>query len=199
MKLPKISEPERYRGLYVYDFGEWVAVGYTVAEIVVLLESEEHADGKVYQIVRAQPDGGMELRGVSAERFQKEAGLFFNRDELADAEADFAELCRIADEPGRAIPCRAFVQVADRGAVDGAARYVTALIYPAEYDDEVSRWLMDHEYAGGTTVESGPSHVSNYYAEQVEVLQRRQLWNRSGESSRSPEEVLRTVRRAVQR
>ena len=41
MKLPELSSPARYQGLYVFDFGEWTAVGYTAEEIAALLETSE--------------------------------------------------------------------------------------------------------------------------------------------------------------
>lgn len=197
MKLPTVAEPQRYRGLYVYDFGEWTALGYTAEEIAVLLDSEVYRGGKAYKIVRASPNGHLELRGIALQRFQTESGLLFNRRELAAAETDFGDLCQLAqDHPP---PGRAFVQLADRGALAGVSRYVTALIYPAEYEDEMAQWLLAGDYAGGDLVEGGASHVSNYYAEDHQVVRRQQLWSQDAIPSRSPQEVLAAVRRAVQR
>ncbi len=197
MKLPSVADPQRYPGLYVYDFGSWTVVGYTAEEIAVLLESESYRDGKVYQIVRASPDGNMELRGVSNTRFQLESGMFFNRDDLEAARADFTELQRLGQSLGA--PCRAFVHLADRGGHMDRARYVTALIYPAEYEDEMARWLNEAGYAGGDTVEGGSSHVSDYQATEKTILEREQLWSRPAIPSRCADEVLSSVRQAVQR
>lgn len=196
MKLPELSQPQRYRGLYVYDFGGWTAVGYTAEEVAVLLESERYRGGTVYKIVRAAPDGQMELRGVAPERFQLESGLFFNRGERTAAEADFETLCRLARHAPP--PCRAKVQLADRGQ-PGPARFVTALIYPAEYEDEVGHWLLDAGYAGGDLAEGGISHVTDWYHEEHEILRRAQLWSAATNPSRSADEVLSSVRQAVQR
>lgn len=197
MKLPTLDQPDRYRGLYVFDFGEWTAVGYTAEEVALLLESEPYRAGKVYKIVRAAPDGQMELRGVSAARFQLESGVFFNRDDLEAARADFAELLRLAQMHG--VPCRAFAHLADRGAPLASARYATALIYPAEYEDEMARWLDAVRYSGGDLAEGGSSHVSNYYATEKTILQRQQLWSQPAIQSRSADEVLSRVRQAIQR
>jgi hypothetical protein len=197
MNLPTLDEPVRYRGLYVYDGGAWTAVGYTAEEVAILLESEEYRDGKIYKIVRASPDGQMELKGVAATRFQLESGMLFYRDDLEAARADFETLRDLGTQHGA--PCRAFVHLADRGDVPDVPRYVTALIYPAEHEDEIARWLLDADYAGGDLAEGGPSHVSNYYADDSTILQRAQLWRQPAIPSRSAEEVFRTVRRAVQR
>ena len=197
MKLPSVAEPQRYRGLYVFDFGAWVALGYTAEEIAVLLESEAYRDGKVYKIVRAAPDGALELRGVAAGRFQAESGMFFNRQEGALARADFAELRRLANTQGA--PCRAFVHLADLGGAEGTFRYVMALIFPAEYEDEMARWLAAAGFAGGDLAEGGISHVSNYYAADKTILDRQQSWSQPAIPSRSTDEVLRSVRQAVQR
>jgi len=197
MKLPHLNQAERYRGLYAFDFGAWTAVGYTAEEIAVLLESEQYGTGKVYKIVRATPDGQMELRGVQPGRWHVESGMFFNRADLDSAEADFGELCELA--AARSLPCRAFVHLADRGPAAGPTRYVTALIYPAEDEDELARWLLDANYQGGDTAEGGISHATNYHAEPKTILRRQQLWSQSAISSRSSAEVLRSVRTAVQR
>ena len=197
MMLPNLETPQRYRGLYVYDFGEWSAVGYTAEEIALLLESEKYRDGKVYKIVRAYPDGTLELRGVAHPRFQAEAGMFFNRDDLGAARADFAALNRLAD--AQPPPCRASAHLAERSPAAGVARYVTALFYPAEYDEEMSRWLADLNYAGGDLAEGGSSHVTNYQVESPRILERTQLWSRAAIPARGADEVFAAVRRAVQR
>ncbi len=195
MKLPPVQDAPRYAGLYVYDFDAWTAVGYTAEEIALLLESEATRGGRIYRIVRASPDGTMELRGVPPERFQLESGLFFNRASLQDAREDFARLGEI----GAGAPCRAAVQLVDRGAGAEGWRYVTALIYPAEYEDDVAQWLLRADYGGGDYVEGGISAVTTFYHESHQVLERAQLWSQGAIPSRGRDELLRTLRQAVQR
>jgi hypothetical protein len=197
MKVPALDDPQRYRGLYIFDFGEWSAVGYTAEEVAILLESAEYRAGKVYKIVRITPDGTMELRGVARTRFDLESGMFFNRDELVGARADYEQLVALAE--AAPLPCRAYVQLADRGLHEGVARYVTVLIYPAEYEDEIARWLLDAAYAGGDTAEGGPSHVTNYHHEPKSILARAQLCSVRSTPARTVAEVLGSVRQAVQR
>jgi hypothetical protein len=197
MILPKLDDASRLRGLYIYDFGEWTAVGYTAEEIAILLEQETYRGGKIYRIHRAQPNGQMELRGVSAERFGLESGMFFYRNDLEAARADY-EALRIAARNTQP-PCRAFLHLVDRSAEAAPRRYVVALIFPAEYESDIGRWLSAIEYAGGGLVEGGISHVGNYYQEQYTILERQQLWSHPAIPSRSPEQVLATVRQAVQR
>lgn len=203
MKIPRVDDPTRYRGLFVFDFGEWTAMGYTADEIATLLESEQYRSGKVYKIVRASPDGSMELRGVSPERFELESGIFHWRSDEAAARADFRDLLGIADaEPP---PCRMNVQLAlvpflpSGSDSEPTPRHVTALIFPAEFDDEVGRWLMDHGYRGGDWVEGGISIVTSFRTLEKEILDRKQLWSLSSQNSRSAEEIYQSVRQAVQR
>jgi len=47
MKLPKLEKPDKYVGLYVFDFGDHVGVGFAAEEVAELLESEKYRDGKV--------------------------------------------------------------------------------------------------------------------------------------------------------
>jgi hypothetical protein len=197
MRLPALENSPGYCGLYVYDFGEWTAVGYTAEEIAVLLESQAYAGGKVYRIQRIQRDGSMELRGVSAERFRLESGMFFWRSSRESAEGDFNELFLAAQRTPP--PCRAALQLAERLGAHEMYQFVAALIFPAEYEDDVANWLGQLGYRGGDLAEGGPSHVSNYYALQRRVLAEHQLWSAAPVRPRSAEEVLATVRKPVQR
>jgi hypothetical protein len=205
MKLPELQEPERYSGLYVFDFGDQTAVGYTADEISVLLESEQYKDGKVYRIHRALPDGSMELQGVSPERFLAEEGMFFYRRELEPARQDFSALDQLAGESPP--PCRMKVHLASLEKVGGdmadkspvaSETYMTVMIYPAEYAHEVSNWLSDANYQGGDYVEGGISMVTNYYAMGATVLDKRQFWP-AANVSRPAEEVLATTHQPIQR
>ena len=195
MKLPELKDPTRYAGLYVVDFGEQTAVGYTAREVEVLLDHEAYRDCRVYKIHRAEPNGTLELRGVDQRRFQMEEGLFFYRREESTARADFAELGLLAKEVTP--PCRAKLRLVRLGGDE--AEYVVALIYPAEYSDEISRWLLDADYAGGDHAEGGISQVTGFYDLASTTLAAEQLWGSEDGVSRSAEEVLATTHLAVQR
>jgi hypothetical protein len=197
MILPHVDNPHRFRGLYVYDFGEWTAVGYTAEEIAILLEHERYRDGKVYKIHRAFPNGQMELRGISPQRFKLESGMFFYHSELEPAQTDFEALRAAAENTPP--PCRAILHLVERSIETGPCRYLTALVFPAEYESEIGDWLTAVAFHGGDIAEGGVSHVTNYYGEQKTTLDRQQLWNRPAIPSRSANEVLATVRQAVQR
>ncbi len=197
MQLPPLDHPARYGGLYVFDFGAWTAVGYTTEEIAMLLESEQYRDGRVYRIVRAAPNGRMELQGVHNDRFHLESGMFFWRGDLPAAHADFDSLRRsAADAPP---PCRCFAHLADRGPEAGPTRFVVALIYGAEHEADMGAWLDRIDYRGGDTVEGGISRVTNYYEQPRRVLDRAQFHATPSAASRTREEVFSQVRRAVQR
>lgn len=194
MKLPKLDNPPAYAGLYVFDFGDSVAVGYTAAEIAVLLESEKYRQGKAYKIHRAYPDGGMELRGVTGERFQLETGMFFCSSNPERAATDFAELAKLAGS--HPLPCRAKLQ---RAELPGSNYpHAVGIIYPAEFDDEMARWMLDRDYAGGEIVDAGAGHVADWYA-RAQVAERVQLWGTPDKTSRTPEEIFASVGKPVQR
>ena len=195
MRLPTLDEPSRYAGLYVFDFGDQVAVGYTAEEIAVLLESERYRHGKVYKIHRALPDGTIELTGVPSARFTTEDGCFFYRERLSQARADFAELKALAErEPP---PARAKLHLVELSG--DQPDYVVALIYPAEFTDGMSQWFSRNDYRGGDRVEGGVSAVTTYYASRRVILDRHQIVAAADNQSRSVEEVLATTRIAVQR
>lgn len=193
MELPKLEKSEKYVGLYIFDFGDHTAVGFTAQEVAELLESEKYRDGKVYKIHRAYPDGKLELKGVPAETFKLEAGMFFYSSDRETAQRDFKRLVGLA--VGAAPPCRAKVHLARCG----EELFVVALIYPAEYDDEVSSWLSAGEYNTSGAAEGGVGAVQSYYDRNAEILDRHQLFDESESVSRTGEELLASLKLAVQR
>ena len=171
MKLPKLQKADRYVGLYVFDFGEHTAVGFTAQEAAELLESEKYKNRKVYKIHKAYPDGRVELKGLNSGIFQLEMGMFFYSGSLDAAEVNFKGLVNLAVKI--APPCRAKVHLAKYS----EEKFVTAVIYPAEYDDEVSRWLLDGEYKSEGAAEGGFGAVQRYYNEGPQILERHQLFD----------------------
>lgn len=193
MKLPKLDKPNRYTGLYIFDFGDHVGVGFTAEEVAELLESERYKEGKVYKIYRAYPDGRLELRAVPAESFQLEAGMLFYSTDAQTARNSFTCLTDLAIR--LAPPCRAKVHLAEYA----ADKFAVVLIYPAEYDSEVSRWLLEGDYHTAGPAEGGVGAVERYYRDAPVVLDRHQLFAANENISRSGAELLACVGRAVQR
>lgn len=193
MEIPKLQKPEKYVGLYVFDFGDHTAVGFTAQEVAELLESERYSQGKVYKIHRAWPDGRLELKGVISQTFQLEAGMFFYSNEQEAANRDFKELVNLAVRA--APPSRAKVHLAQYGEDE----FVTAIIYPAEYDDEFGTWLLDGQYKTDGPAEGGIEAVRRYYDLQPEIMERHQLFGTSETISRTGEELYSCLRLAVQR
>jgi len=193
MKLPKLQKPDKYVGLYVFDFGEHSGVGFTAQEVAELLESQRYKDCKAYKIHKAYPDGKLELKGVRAEIFQLEAGMFFYSSDVETTRRDFKELVNLAVET--APPCRAKVHLAKYS----DDKLVLALIYPAEYDDEISSWLLDGEYKTSGAAEGGVGAVQRYYDYKPEILERHQLFGESEFESRTGEELSAHIKLAVQR
>lgn len=193
MKLPQIENADRYTGLYVVDFGDHSGVGFTADEVAELLESERFGNIKVYKIYKAYPDGTVELKGMQAEVFQLEMGMFFYSNDDATGRNDFKNLVDIAVRtvpPGRAKVH--LTKYADD-------KFVTALIYPAEYNEEFSQWLSDANYKTAGTAEGGIEAVKSYYAADTEILEKQQLFGKSAVESRSGSELLTATKMALQR
>ncbi len=193
MKLPELQKPQKYVGLYIFDFGDHAGVGFTAEEVAELLESEKYRQGKVYKIHRAYPDGKLELKGVPAQTFHLEAGMFFYSSALETARGDFKKLVSLA--VGTMPPCRAKVHLGKYS----NDKFVLALIYPAEYDDEVSSWLLDSQYKTSGAAEGGVGAVQRYYDYKPEILDRQQLFGKSESISRTGQELLAGLKLAVQR
>src|SRR4030042_460174 len=184
MKLPELKNSEKYVGLYVFDFGDHCGVGFTAEEVAELFESEKYKNCKAYKIHRAYPDGKLELKGVRAEIFQLEAGLFFYASDLETAKRDFKKLVNLAVKT--APPCRAKVHLAKYS----EEKLVTTLIYPAEYDEEMSAWLLDGGYKADGLADAGIGTVQKYYDAELQILDRHQLFGKSEYQNRTGEELL---------
>jgi hypothetical protein len=201
MKLPKLQKPDRYTGLYVVDFGDGstelaaghCGVGFTAEEVAELFESERYKDCKAYKIHRAYPDGRLELKGVRREIFQLEAGMVFYSADSDTARSDYKRLVKLGVETD--FPCRAKIQLAKYS----DDKFAAALVYPAEYDDEVSGWLLKHDYKTTGSVEGGANAVTRYYEAKPEILERHQLWSISSVESRTGDELLAATKIAIQR
>lgn len=193
MQLPEIKNADRYTGFYVVDFGDRCGVGFTAEEVAALLESEKFKDIKVYKIYNAYPDGRMELKGVPNEIFQLEAGMFFYEFDQIVAEADFKSL--ISSAVSSDVPGRAKVHLAKYN----DEKFVTALIYPAEYNDEFSKWLLALDYKTSGPTEGGMGAVKRYYEEAPEILDRQQLLAGQKFESKTGVELLAATKRAIVR
>jgi hypothetical protein len=193
MRLPKLERPDRYLGLYVVDFGDHAGVGFTAQEVGELLESERYKDCKVYKIHKAYPDGRLDLKGVPGQTFQVEAGMLFYAQDESQAREDFHRLVNLA--VARRLPCTAKVNLAryEEGS------FVTALIYPAEYDDEVSSWLLEGRYRTAGAAEGGIEAVQRYYDQAPRIVERHQLYGEPAVESRTGADLLAGLKMAVQR
>jgi len=194
MQIPKPNSKTDYKGLYIFDFGDSIAIGYTAREIAMLLESEEYSDGKVYQIINIDENGRSYLKGISNELFQLENGFFFCSREAEDAERDFNQLWQLAAKEPPPCTCKIHLAKLDYSPMFSHA---VALMFPAEYEDDISNWLIKIDYKGGESVDCGISHVTNYYNNST-VSDARQFVAPDAES-RTYEQVMESVGEVLQR
>lgn len=193
MKIPELQNPKKYEGLYIVDFGDTSSVGFTAPEVAEIVESQRYRHAKIYKIHRAYPDGRMELKGIPRQTFETESGMFFYSDDQQQAKQNFDQLvkCGIENAP----PCRAKVHLAQYD----DDRFITALIYPAEYEDEISSWLLDTGYIAQGPAQGGSAAVERYYQSRANVISRHQLFAQSNWTHRTGQDLYNNLKKAVQR
>ena len=194
MQIPKLNSKRDYKGLYIFDFGDGVGVGYTEREIAMVLESEKYGDGKVYKITNVDKNGRVYLKGIPNELFQLENGFFFCSRDAERTKHDFDELWQLAEKEPPPCTCKIHLSKLNYSSMFS---YVVALIFPAEYEHDISDWLIKIDYKGGESVDCGISHVTNYYGNST-VSDARQFFARDAES-RTYEQVMESVSVAIQR
>ena len=167
MELPALECPERYTGLYVFDFGDRVSVGYTAEEVAILLSVEAYAAGTVYRIHRATPDGTMELIGISPAGLGKQDAMRFCRAVAAEARVDFERLLALAATTPP--PCRILARLVRQ--TNTALPHATAIAFAAVEADAVSHWLRDGGFMGGDCVDvaDGAEAAAGVVVEQAEL------------------------------
>ena len=195
MNLPPIANPKLYVGLYVYDFKTHVSVGYTALEIRYLRESEAHGHGMAYEIYRVTEQGGLELRGAPDDRLAAREAMCFLRMKAEAARRDFDGLSRLAYLTP--VPCPAELQLAKVRSFDPPN--VSALLYPASAGHAMAHWLNRTGFTGGDQVLGGIDVHARFMSAEAERIDSRDLPTAINYTDRSPEEVLRTVRRPLQR
>lgn len=195
MRLPPIRHPDRYVGLYVYDFGTHTSVGYTASEIQVLRESKAHRGGSAYQIYRVTDSGVYELRGVADERLAVSEAICFLRRDRAAARRDYDALRRAAEcSP---VPCVVKMQLANVSSFEPP--HVTALLYKASASAVLSGWLSRCGFDGGDRVIGGTDVHDAFVGADAVRIDLCRLAALLDYRDRSPEEVLKAVDQPVQR
>lgn len=195
MKLPPLPQPERYVGLFVYDFKTHVSVGYTAVEIRYLRESTEFRDGTAYEIYRVTENGGLELRGALDQRLTAKEAMCFLRRQPGAARTDYDSLVRSADETP--LPCSTEIVLAKVYAFDPPE--TSALIYPASVTHLVSGWLRAQQFSGGDRVVCGIDVHSQLISSDAVRIASFHPRTMIDYRDRTPEDVMRTVHLSVQR
>ncbi len=146
-----MAEPQKYAGLYVYDFGDHVAVGYTAAEVRILKQTEAHRDGVVYEIYRVSEEGAIELRGVHLERLTTREAVCFLRATASAARGDYEAIRAAADRDP--VPTDVEIQLGTLRGFDPP--HVTGVCYPTSASTVMARWLSVHVADAGDQVLGG--------------------------------------------
>ncbi len=195
-RLPRLTNPERYQGRYVIDFGDGISVGYVAAEVAALFDTNQFPRMRAFRIYRALPDGTVSLVSVSKERFRSQAqeALFFLRDDEPLARDDFDTLRDLAE--GK-FPCPARLELAEIAGRDWP--FLTVLIYPADHTEDVSRFLLSLNYQGGEMVEIGTGQLASFRQGNPRILEAVEITPVPGEAARPLEELLATRQYALQR
>lgn len=193
MNLPNVKNSSQFVSLFAIDFGGYSSVGFTAEEVAELLESEKYKDIKVYKIHKAYPDGTMELKGMSNEIFELEMAMLFYAYDEKTARKDYQNLLDSAAEI--APPCKTVLnldKVNDK-------EFVTALIYPAEYNDEMSDWFKKIDYKTKGEVQGGIEAADTYFHIIGDVLESNRPCPENVVKSRTGEQLLNMVDEPIQR
>ena len=193
-KLPVLSDPEKYAGLYIFDFGNRVSVGYTAEEIEFLLAESKYAGGGVYKISRAFPDGKLEIRGVKPLAWNVTTGIVFWFEDHEETVKAFEQLKTQAITAGT--PGEFSLSIIR----SPGPEYPFAIImrYFQELDEAIAAWLLKIEFQAGAFVEAGPRVITRVLTNSTELVCER-LGADTFRKSRTRDQVLSSVDLDIQR
>ncbi|MFA5864635.1 MAG: hypothetical protein WC975_08090 [Phycisphaerae bacterium] len=193
-KLPLLSDPVKYAGLYIFDFGDHVAVGYTAEEIEFLLADPKSAKGTVYKIYRAYPNGTLEIRGVNPLMWNLSTGLIFWFKDHPEAIEAYEKLKSLASDIGPPGDFDLFLV----NKLENEFPYALVMRYIREIDDAIAAWLLKINYHAGQHVEAGTKLITQLLANSTELL--RECFDaESFRKSRTRQEVLEATDQPIQR
>jgi hypothetical protein len=195
-KLPALSDPVKYTGLYIFDFGERVSVGYTAQEIEILLAESKYAGGGVYKIYRAFPDGKLEIRGVNPLTWSVSTGIVFWFEDYEETVKAFELLKVTALDSAEGLPGEFSLAIIRTPGLE----YPFALImrYLQELDEAIAAWLLKVKFQAGAFVEAGPRVITRVLTNSTELVCER-LGADTFRKSRTREQVLDSVDLDIQR
>ena len=119
--------------------------------------------------------------------------MFFHCLTEDTARADFDLLAKFGTEQNP--PCNVKLQLT----CDSEGQYIIAMIYPAEYENEIGRWMIASDYRGKGPVDAGISQVEVFYASGYTAVESVQLAPVYPIPARSLEELLNTTACEIQR
>ncbi len=195
MKLPFVPDPQKYAGLFAFDFGEWVSIGYTAEEIRILLAAPEYASGQAYRIHRVDENGRFELAGVRERDLAGEDMMIFARTDADRAADDFRDLRKMA--AANPPPATIRVELVDLPDLDPP--HAVCLLYPRYASAAISGWLMDGGFVGGDIALGGQEVLALHHRAGATPVASVNIAGASGYDSRTREEVLQSIREMVQR
>ncbi len=195
MKIPPLKNPQRYIGLYVFDFGDWVSAGYTAEEVEILLGSSEYKNGQAYRIYRVDSQDRVELVGISPGDLLGDSMLLFASAGEDQARRDYDSLFEMARQ--RSLTCSVEMVLAEFS--EGEMAFGVGLIYPYHAEKNVSDWLLAGGFAGGESVSGGTEVLQDYRRGANKSLASCVLECAEEYKPREKDEVLRQVREPLQR
>ena len=194
ISLPATSTPTKYEGLYAFDFGDHVNLGYTAGEIQILHNMFKYRKAKAYEVYRVDNAGRFELRGVASVIRAAPEAICFLRTEGSVARRDYEEIKKIAaDYPP---PCGAELRLGRSYAFEPPD--LTALVFPAWAAHGLGCWLEQRGLSPGDTVAGGPDALARLDADGGITIASHTLVS-SASADRPVEELLRTVDIPLQR
>lgn len=195
LTLPPIRDPERYEGLFAYDFGTHVSVGFTAGEILILRQSPEYCGGTALQIYRVNDRGGMELRGIQDSMLLGRDCICFLQSSEMKAREDYDRMVRAARER----PLSSTVEARLVRSYVFSLPNLTALLFPAWAVDRVGAWLSLLDWSPGDRVISGTEALASMDPGKGLTIDTCSLAARDIVQDRDAEQVLASVSQAFQR
>lgn len=140
--------------------------GLAAHEVIERIESGIPSSCDLFRIHRVNPDGSMELVGVSFDSLRRPDAMIFIEPDVAAARRDYDALVAAASQSPP--PCRIELTLAH--VKEEQTAHAVVLAFPVACAEAVGQWLVAVDFNSAARVETSPARLADFQSASRQVI-----------------------------